>query len=57
MYGFKDKSAMLKAAINHFKKALELESLRASAKLYSELYSEDENLKDLTETAMHGWPE
>ena len=56
-YGFKDKSSMLRAAINHFKKEFELERLRESADLYSEIYSEDKDLKELTETAAAGWPE
>lgn len=56
-YGFKDKSAMLRAAINHFKKEKEREHLKESADLYAEVYSEDENLRELTETAMNGWPE
>ena len=56
-YGFKDKSSMLRAAIDHFKKEIELESLRKSADLYSEIYSEDDDLKELTETAVTGWPE
>jgi hypothetical protein len=56
-YGFKDKSSMLRAAIDHFKKQIELESLRKSADLYSETYSEDDDLKKLTETALNGWPE
>jgi len=57
VYGFKDKSSMLRAAINHFKKEFELERLKESADLYSEIYSEDEDLKELTETAATGWPE
>ncbi len=56
-YGFKDKSSMLRAAIDHFKKEMELEGLRKSADLYSEIYSEDDDLKELTETAVTGWPE
>lgn len=56
-YGFKDKSAMLREAIELFKKEIELESLRQSAELYSEIYSEDDELKELTETALNGWPE
>ncbi len=56
-YGFKDKSAMLREAIERFKKEVELESLRKSAELYSEIYSEDDELKELTETALNGWPE
>jgi len=57
VYGFKDKSSMLRAAINHFKKEFEIERLKKSADLYSEIYSEDEDLKELTETAAIGWPE
>ena len=56
-YGFKDKSSMLRTAIDHFKNKLELESLRKSADLYSEIYSADGDLKKLTETAVTGWPE
>ena len=56
-HGFKDKSSMLRAAINHFKKEMELASLRKSANLYSEIYSEDDDLKELTEIAITGWPE
>lgn len=57
VYGFKDKSSMLREAIEHFKKEIELESLRKSAELYSEIYSENDDLKELTEIALSGWPE
>ena len=56
-YGFKDKSTMLRAAIDQFKKNLELEQLKQSADLYAEDYSEDNDLKELAETALDGWPE
>lgn len=56
-YGFKDKSSMLRSAVDHFKKEMELESLRKSADLYSKIYSDDNDLKKLTETAVTGWPE
>ncbi len=56
-YGFKDKSSMVRTAIDHLKNKLELENLRKSADLYSEIYSENDNLKELTETAITGWPE
>jgi 4-hydroxyphenylpyruvate dioxygenase-like putative hemolysin len=56
-YGFKDKSSMLRTAIDHFKNKLELESLKKSADLYSKIYSEDDNLKELTESAITEWPE
>ena len=56
-HGFKDKSSMLRAAIDHFKKDMELESLKKSADLYAEVYAEDGDLKELTDTAVAGWPE
>jgi len=56
-YGFKDKSSMLRAAISHLKKEFELKRLIESADLYSEIYSEDKDLKELTDTATTGWPE
>lgn len=56
-YGFKDKSSLVRTAIDHFKNKLELENLRKSAELYSEIYSENDSLKELTETAITGWPE
>ena len=57
IYGFKDKSSLVRTAIDHFKNNLELESLKKSAELYSEIYSGDDSLKELTETALTGWPE
>ena len=56
-YGFKDKSSLVRTAIDHFKNKLELENLKKSADLYSEIYFENDNLKGLTETAITGWPE
>ena len=56
-YGFKDKSTMLRVAIDQFKKKLELEQLQQSADLYAEDYSGDNDLRELTETALDGWPE
>ena len=56
-YGFKDKSSMLREAIEYFKKKIETERLKKSADLYSEIYTDDHELKELTETAIEGWPE
>ena len=47
-YGFKDKSAMVREALNR---------LRESADLYAETYVEDSELKVLTDSAAQGWPE
>ena len=55
--GFKDKSSMVRAALDHFKKDMELENLRKSADLYAEIYFEDDDLQELAETALTGWPE
>ncbi len=56
-YGFKDKSTMLRAAIDQLIRELELERLKQSADLYSEIYFEDDELKEITEEALEGWPE
>ena len=56
-YGFKDKSSMMREALNLLRKERELEKLRQSADLYTETYDEDFELKELTATAVHGWPE
>jgi len=56
-YDFKDKSAMLCAALEYFRNAMELKELKKSADLYAEVYSEDEDLQELTKAALSGWPE
>ncbi len=57
IYGFKDKSSLVRTAIEYYKNKLELESLKESAELYAEVYSEEDSLKELTETALNGWSE
>lgn len=56
-YGFKDKSAMVRTALARFRRELELQNLKESADLYTELYESDSELQELTETALDGWPE
>jgi uncharacterized metal-binding protein len=56
-YGFKDKSSMIRTAIDRLRKELELERLRVSADLYSEIYTEDHDLEEIAEAAINGWPE
>ena len=56
-YGFKDKSAMVRASLNLLKEKLEAQRLRESADLYAETYMEDSELKALTNSAVQGWPE
>ena len=56
-YGFRDKSDMVRAALTHLRSELELQRLKESAALYAEQYEEDAGLRELTETALVGWPQ
>lgn len=56
-YGFKDKSAMMRAAIDQLKKKLDREQLKQSADFYAEIYSKDDDLQEITESSLNGWPE
>lgn len=55
-YGFKDKSAMVQAALLQMKQEFEQRQLKESAALYAEVYAEDDELHELTDGAMAGWP-
>jgi hypothetical protein len=54
--GFKDKSSMVRSALEGFIKLIERQKLAKSAKLYAEIYQEDSDLKDLTNSAITDWP-
>lgn len=56
-FGFKDKSSMVQAALQRLKEDFELQQLKQSADLYAEVYEQDTELQELTETAIAGWPE
>lgn len=56
-YGFKDKSDMMRTALQYLHRELESQRLKESAALYAELYEEDSELQELTEAAVEGWPE
>ena len=56
-FGFKNMSALFRAALDLFMKEIKHNQLKKSAELYSEIYSEDNKLKELTNTAIEGWPE
>jgi len=56
-YGFKDKSELVRKAINLLQEELEEKSLRESAELYAEIYEQEEELRELTQAAIEGWPE
>ena len=56
-YGFKDKSTMVRTALDRFKSDLETQHLKESAALYAEIYESDSELQEITEAALDGWPE
>jgi hypothetical protein len=56
-YGFKDKSSLVRAALDHLEEELEKEVLKKSASLYAEIFAEDQELNELTDSALSGWPE
>jgi hypothetical protein len=55
--GFKDKSAIVRLALDRLAQELEREELAQSADLYAELYTEDRELQQLTDAARVGWPQ
>jgi Arc/MetJ-type ribon-helix-helix transcriptional regulator len=57
LYGYKDKSSMVREALKCLKEEVERKTLRQSADLYAEIYKNDSELKELTESAISGWPE
>ena len=57
LYGFKDKSSLVRKAIEHYKKELEIQRLKRSAELYAEIYNNDADLQQLTNSALSEWPE
>jgi len=56
-FGFKDKSSLIRKAIDNFKHELEMRKLKRSADLYNEVYNENSELQDLTNSAISEWPE
>jgi metal-responsive CopG/Arc/MetJ family transcriptional regulator len=54
--GFKDKSSLVRTAIQEFIRSFERQKLAKSAKLYAEVYKEDVDLRLLTDSAIEGWP-
>ncbi len=56
-YGFKDKSSVIRAALDRLQKEFEKEKLMKSADLYAEIYDKDKELRKLTESAIAEWPE
>jgi Arc/MetJ-type ribon-helix-helix transcriptional regulator len=54
--GFKDKSSVVRLALNRLRAELEQQELERSADLYAEVYAEDMELQELTALARVDWP-
>lgn len=55
--GYPDKSSLVREALARFQDELAQKRLRESADLYAEVYSEEEDLQQLTSQAMEDCPE
>jgi Arc/MetJ-type ribon-helix-helix transcriptional regulator len=55
--GFKDKSSVVRLALNRLQQEMEHRELERSADLYAEVYAEDAQLQVLTDLARADWPE
>jgi Arc/MetJ-type ribon-helix-helix transcriptional regulator len=55
--GFKDKSSVVRLALNRLQQEMERQELERSADLYAEVYGEDEELQELTAIAGADWQE
>jgi hypothetical protein len=54
--GFKDKSSIVRLALDRLDRELARQELAESAELYAELYVADEELQQLTDAAIANWP-
>jgi hypothetical protein len=55
-YGYKDKSALVRAALDMLAAELERKRLEESADLYAEAYEADDETREWTENATGQWP-
>lgn len=55
-YGFKDKSDVVRNALDRFRTELAQQRLRESADLYAEVYTNDHETQEWTDAAPAEWP-
>jgi Arc/MetJ-type ribon-helix-helix transcriptional regulator len=55
-FGFKDRSSLVRSALNQLQQQMELQELERSADLYTEVYEADLQLQELTALAVADWP-
>ncbi len=56
-FGFKDKSSLIRKAVDIFKENIETESLKSSAKILAEIYSEEGTIKEWINDSTKNWPD
>jgi len=52
LLGYKDRSELTRAALECLRRKKEAESLETSASLYSQLYQQDKDIREMTESAI-----
>ena len=55
-YGFKDKSDVVRTALDRLSTELAQQRLCESADLYAAVYAEDDETQEWTDTALSEWP-
>jgi Arc/MetJ-type ribon-helix-helix transcriptional regulator len=55
--GYSDRSALVRQALDDMQARLKRERLAESARLYAEIYADDQDLQNLTEAAAEDWPQ
>ena len=56
-YGFKDKSDVVRTALDRLRKALAQQRLYESADLYAKVYAEDDETQEWIDAALWEWPQ
>ncbi|MEW6507902.1 MAG: hypothetical protein AB1432_09180 [Bacteroidota bacterium] len=56
-YGFKDKSELVRKAIDKLKEEIELEKLKSSAQILNSIYSKEKSNKEWIDDSIKEWPD
>jgi Arc/MetJ-type ribon-helix-helix transcriptional regulator len=55
-HGYKDRSSMVRAALDRLRASMDEKRLHESAALYAQEYASDSELEEITEQALTEWP-
>lgn len=55
-YGFKDKSEVVRTALDHLHAELARQRLSESAEFYAEVYAKESETQEWTDAALSEWP-